>query len=124
MVNDIAKRLIVIRESLGISQEELGHKIGISRFSISNYESGKRNVTERVVKDICREFNIDYRWLKTGEGEMLHISADPVVDRINDLLEGENETAKTVFRAFASFNESDWQTVKKFIEALKKDEAD
>ena len=121
MSNSLSQRLVKIRETLGISQEELGSKIGISRFSVSNYESGKRNITERVIKDICREFNVDYRWLTTGEGEMLHVSDDAVADRIEDLLEGENETAKALFKAFAAFDESDWKTVQKFIDELKKD---
>lgn len=64
----LKENLITLRETLGISQEELGNKIGLSRFSVSNYESGKRNVTDRVVQDICREFNINEAWLRTGEG--------------------------------------------------------
>ena len=71
--NSLSKRLVKIRETLKISQDELGTKIGISRFSVSNYESGKRNITERVIKDICREFDVNEEWLRTGEGEMLSL---------------------------------------------------
>ena len=46
----IGERLNYLREKkLEISQEDLGNKIGVSRFSISNYESGKRNLTDRVI---------------------------------------------------------------------------
>lgn len=121
MEDSLSKRLAKIRETLGLSQEELGSRIGISRFSVSNYESGKRNITERVMKDICREFSIDYLWFTTGQGEMLHVSDNALEDRIEELLEGENETAKALFKAFAAFDESDWKTVQKFIDALKKD---
>ena len=110
MEDSLSKRLAKIRETLGIS-----------RFSVSNYESGKRNITERVMKDICREFSIDYLWFTTGQGEMLHVSDNALEDRIEELLEGENETAKALFKAFAAFDESDWKTVQKFIDALKKD---
>ena len=121
MEDSLSKRLAKIRETLGLSQEELGSRIGISRFSVSNYESGKRNITERVMKDICREFSIGYLWFTTGQGEMLHVSDNALEDRIEELLEGENETAKALFKAFAAFDESDWKTVQKFIDALKKD---
>ena len=121
MEDSLSKRLAKIRETLGLSQEELGSRIGISRFSVSNYESGKRNITERVMKDICREFSIDYLRFTTGQGEMLHVSDNALEDRIEELLEGENETAKALFKAFAAFDESDWKTVQKFIDALKKD---
>ena len=53
-----------------MSQEEFGKKIGLTRFTISNLESGKRNITERVIADICREYRVNESWLRTGEGEM------------------------------------------------------
>lgn len=65
----IGDRLHYLRENeLDISQEEFGNRIGVSRFSISNYESGKRSLTSRVIADICREFNVNEVWLRTGEG--------------------------------------------------------
>lgn len=65
----IGERLHYLREKeLDISQEEFGNRIGVSRFSISNYESGKRSLTTRVITDICREFGINEVWLRTGEG--------------------------------------------------------
>lgn len=65
----IGERLHYLREEeLDISQEEFGNRIGVSRFSISNYESGKRGLTARVITDICREFGVNEVWLRTGEG--------------------------------------------------------
>ena len=65
----IGERLHYLREKeLDISQEEFGNRIGVSRFSISNYESGKRSLTARVISDICREFGVNEVWLRTGEG--------------------------------------------------------
>lgn len=59
-----------LRNHLKMSQEEFGKKIGLTRFTISNLESGKRNITERVIADICREYRVNESWLRTGEGEM------------------------------------------------------
>lgn len=65
------KRLKQIRTTCGLSQEEFGKRIGIeSRAHISSLENGTRNITERIVKDICREFAINEKWLRTGDGEM------------------------------------------------------
>lgn len=120
MSESIQHRLAQLRNSLGISQEELGKQIGVSRFSVSNYESGKRNLTERNIKDICREYNVNYSWLKEGIGEMFISSDDSVANRIDDLLAGENETAKALFKAFASLDDSDWKVVQKVIDELRK----
>lgn len=120
MVENVQIRLTQIRDVLGISQGAFGERIGVTRSAVCNYENGTRNLTERVIKDICREFNVNYAWLKEGIGEMFISSDDSVANRIDDLLAGENETAKALFRAFASLDDSDWLTVQKVIDELKK----
>lgn len=67
---DIKQRIFSIREALSLSQEAFGKRIGVTRSAVSNYESGGRNVTEQVIKAICREFNVAEDWLKHGKGEM------------------------------------------------------
>ena len=47
-----------------------------SRGHISALESGKKNITDRIVKDICREFKINEQWLRTGEGNMFSDISD------------------------------------------------
>lgn len=71
------KRLKEIRLFYKLSQEEFGKKIGLeSRGHISALESGKKNITDRIVKDICREFKINEQWLRTGEGNMFSDISD------------------------------------------------
>lgn len=67
---DIRHRIFSIRESLSLSQEAFGRRIGVTRSAVSNYESGGRNITEQVIKAIVREFNVREEWLKGGLGEM------------------------------------------------------
>ncbi len=65
------ERLKKIRLENGMSQEEFGKKIGIeSRAHISALEKGNRNITDRIVNDVCREFDINEDWLRTGIGNM------------------------------------------------------
>lgn len=74
---DINERFKELRKALGLSQEELGNKIGLSKSGISNIESGTRNVTDKHIKLICSEFPINEDWLRTGTGEMfLKTSSD------------------------------------------------
>lgn len=66
------ERLKKIRWHYKMSQEEFGKKIGIeSRAHISALENGSRNITDRIIKDVCREFDINKDWFLTGDGEML-----------------------------------------------------
>lgn len=61
-------RIIHIRKNEGLSQEKFAERIGLSRNFINQVESGKKNVSDRTINDICREFSINEVWLRTGEG--------------------------------------------------------
>lgn len=65
------ERLKQLRKALGLSQEELGKRVGVTGPGISKLESGDRNITEQMLKSICREFGASEEWLRTGVGEML-----------------------------------------------------
>lgn len=65
------ERFKEIRLTHKMSQKEFGKKIGIeSRAHISSLESGNRNITDRIINDICREFNVSEDWLRYGKGDM------------------------------------------------------
>ena len=58
------------RKALGLSQEEVGRRVGVTGVAISRIESGDRALTDRMALALCKEFNVDYGWLTTGQGEM------------------------------------------------------
>lgn len=120
IINSIGDRILELRNKLNISQEEMGNKIGVSRFSVSNYETGKKKVTDRAVKDICREFSVNYLWLTQGVGEMFSTKDDDLMTLVDNFLAGENETARALFKAFTRLNDSDWLVIKKLIDSLQK----
>lgn len=67
------KRIKLLRISLNLSQEAFGEKLGIkSRAHISALELGRRTLTDRIISDICREFNVNEEWLREGVGEMFN----------------------------------------------------
>lgn len=66
-IND---RIKDIRRSTGLSQTDFAERLGTTRGVITNLEGEKTTPNEPFIKLICREFNIDEHWLRTGEGEM------------------------------------------------------
>lgn len=65
------ERIKEVREILKLTQEYFGEKIGIqSRSHISALEKGTRSLTNRIINDICREFNVNEEWLRFGTGEI------------------------------------------------------
>lgn len=62
----IEDRILSLREDLELSQDEFGEKIGVTKSTISLIERKLRNPSERVIRDICREFGINESWLRDG----------------------------------------------------------
>jgi DNA-binding XRE family transcriptional regulator len=50
-----------IRESVNMSQESFGSKIGVSSKSISVWERNKANPPIFVINRICRIFGVDFK---------------------------------------------------------------
>lgn len=68
-MSDINDRFKSIRLETKLNQQKFGDKLRISQNHISSLESGRRTITTRIIKDICREFNINENWFITGKGD-------------------------------------------------------
>ncbi len=64
------ERIKNLRKALNLTQAEFSSRIGLTNAAISKVESGDRNISNQAIISICREFNVDEYWLRTGEGEM------------------------------------------------------
>lgn len=93
------ERVKEIRKTLGLTLEKFGNRLGVTKVAISNIEKGNRKLTEQMTKSICREFSVDYIWLTTGEGEMFAKSDDDFLERIDQMLAGENDARKNMIKA-------------------------
>lgn len=69
-VNTLNERLKKLRKELDLTQQKLGDKLGVKRNTVAQWELGINALTDQVVTSICREFNVNEDWLRTGEGEM------------------------------------------------------
>lgn len=62
----IGERITILRKHLNLNQDDFGSKINVTRSAVSNYEKGTRNIMDRVISDICREFNVNEDWIRNG----------------------------------------------------------
>ncbi|MCC0637052.1 helix-turn-helix domain-containing protein [Clostridioides sp. ES-S-0001-02] len=119
-MNDLKSRLKEIREDKKLSQSEFGERIGLSRSQISCYEKGIRDVTERSIKDICREFDINENWLKNGEGEKSLISEKDSIlaNALAEITLSDNGTIKEIIVKLCKLDEKYIDLVNKLIDGL------
>lgn len=117
------ERIREVRKTLGLTLEKFGEKIGMKKNSVSQIENGKNSVTEQVVKSICREFNVDYIWLTTGDGEMFVDTDDDFIERIDRIMIGEDDARKNLFKALLEASDEDIAAFQRIIDLFvsKKD---
>lgn len=72
----------MLRKHLDITQQEFADRLRIKRGAIANYEVGRNIPTDSVVSLICREFNVNEEWLRTGKGEMFKPRPSDVLDQL------------------------------------------
>lgn len=101
------ERIREVRNTLGLTLEKFGDRLGVTKVAISNIEKGNRNLTEQMTKAICREFNVDYMWLTTGDGEMFIDNDDDFIERIDRIMAGEDEARKSLFKFMLELSDED-----------------
>lgn len=65
-------KLKAIREELGLTQQELASKLGISRSQVGNIEQGIRSITPRIKRDLIKDLKVNPNWIKSGQGEIIN----------------------------------------------------
>ena len=121
------ERIKMVRKHLNLSQDSFGEKIGVTGGSISLLEKGKRNITEQMLKAICREFNVNYVWLTTGEGEMFLSDDSVFMDQFNQIMFGEDRLHKTILKMAINLSADELKVIEKLIDEYqqyKKEEDD
>ena len=110
------ERIKEVRKSLNLTLEKFGDRLGVTKVAISNIEKGNRNLTEQMTKAICREFNVDYIWLTTGEGEMFIDTDDDFIERIDRIMAGEDDTRKNIFKSLLNVSDEDIAALQRIID--------
>ena len=114
----VGNRVKTVRKALGISQEKFGNQIGISKVAISDIENEKTSLTERNAKSICREFNVSSAWLEDGVGDMFNDTDVDLLNKIDEILSGEDEFYKNILRTIVNLSDEDLLLFKRVVDDL------
>lgn len=122
---EIHERIAYLRkEKLHMSRREFGEKLGVTESVIVNIEYNRLqrpDQKEPLYRLICKEFNISYVWLTEGIEPMYSELDSDSMARIDDIMNGENEFAKNLFRQFARLDDSEWKALEKLIKSIARD---
>ncbi len=115
------ERIKKIRKTLGLTQQEFADVIGIKRNTFSQYEIGRNEPIDAVINLICREFDVNENWLRTGEGEMFieKTKDEQIAEMLADIqLAGEESFQHRLAAAFSAFNADDWKEIERLYNKL------
>nr|DAT40066.1 MAG TPA: helix-turn-helix domain protein [Caudoviricetes sp.] len=119
------ERIALVRKSLGLTQEKFAEQVGLSRNFMWMIESGTRVPSDRTISDICREFNVNETWLRTGEGEMFNqiTRSEKITSFLTEITESEGDDFKRRFvEMLAELEPEDWKLLERMAEKLQKKE--
>lgn len=96
---EVYERIKYLRKNeLKCTQEAFAKKIKISRSNLGSIETGRINVTDRVIYDICSVYGVNDLWLRTGQGEIMEkMSPDEEMALIIGQICNENDSFKLSF---------------------------
>lgn len=124
-------RIKAIRKMNKLTQSDFGERIGVKGNTITGYETGLRSPSDAVVVSICREFNINETWLRTGEGDMSRpVSRDEEIAAfMGEIMRGEDaDFRRRLISVLSRLDFAEWELLERMAlklaaETKKEDQA-
>lgn len=117
------ERIRIVRKDQELTMEEFGKRLGVAKNTISQIESGKNAVTNQMRVSICKEFNVNETWLRTGDesgGKYLQKTVeDEIADLFTEIMNApEDDNLRSLARAFARLSPQQRQDAAALAAAL------
>ena len=113
-------RIKCVRIDAGLTQSIFAERLGLKRNSVANYEIGRNTPLDAIINSICREFNVNEEWLRTGQGEMYCRSdSDDDFQTVMEEIGVKDPKARQIILDYWHLSSSDkelfWRFVDRFI---------
>ena len=120
------QRVRELRKELKLTLEKFGKPLGVGKTAISKIENGENKLTDQMILAMCREYNVNKEWLRTGKGEMFKkMNRQQELAQLTATLfkEEEDSFKSRLIMALAQLSESEWELLEGIAEkiARKKD---
>ena len=112
------ERIRILRKSLDMTQEEFSSKIGLSRNFIAQIETGAKIPSDRTIKDICREFNINEDWLRYGTEPMKVPQTDKLSTYLAQISMGNDDFIKDLIEVYMELDQTSKEALKEIANRM------
>lgn len=112
-MSEIGERISKIVKDSGLTRTAFAEKIGLTQSYVSGMCLGKKMPGDRTVKDICREFNVNEKWIRTGEGDPYLIEDEDLSAMLGKMLHGEPSFKQRLISALMRMSPEEWALLEK-----------
>ena len=125
-MSDINTRIAAVIQASGLTKTAFAERLNVSQSFISRLAIGASVPSDRTIVDICREFGVNERWLRTGEGEMLmHLSREEEIMRFaaTVIRDPSSEFQRRFVSVLARLTPEQWQLMEQMARKLLQEQA-
>lgn len=113
----LSERIRELRKRLHLSQTEFGKNVGVSIDVIKNLEYDRAKPNKTLLAHICTIYNVNERWLRTGEGELFAgKSAEDLAIESALRAAGYSPAIRALLVAYSRLNEHNRAVFEQFVE--------
>lgn len=119
----MTERIKELRKALGLTQQKFAEKIGVKQNTVAQYEIGRNPPTDTVVTLVCREFDVNEEWLRTGAGPMFieRTRDEELAQFFGEVLSGEPDFRRRLLSAMSRLTEDQWAMLEEVAQRLVSD---
>lgn len=117
------ERIKEVRKARGLSQDEFGRRLGVTRGAVTNIELNKVEPKPLFVDLICREFDVNEEWLRTGSGSMFVEKSrdEELAELFGKVLAGDPDFRRRLLSAMPRLTEEQWAMLGEVAQRLASD---
>lgn len=119
-MSEINTRIAAVIQASGLTKTAFAERVKVSQQHISRLAKDG-TPSDRTIADICREFNVNEHWLRTGEGEMFStLSREEEITKfaMEIIRDPDSEFQRQLLTTMARLEPAQWKLMEQMLDQL------
>ncbi len=119
-MDTISARIAAVIKASGLTKTAFAERLNVSQSFVSRLAVGASVPSDRTIADICREFNVNEHWLRTGEGEMFStLSREEITKFAMEIIrDPDSEFQRQLLTTMARLEPAQWKLMEQMLDQL------
>lgn len=120
-MDTISARIAAVIKASGLTKTAFAERLNVSQSFVSRLAVGASVPSDRTIADICREFNVNEHWLRTGEGEMFStLSREEEITKfaMEIIRDPDSEFQRQLLTTMARLEPAQWKLMEQMLDQL------